>query len=116
MGVVSVADTWTVYRSNYVRVKDPESFNALLEKFHVHEAWQDEAGRWAFGTDATNVGLPSLYYDEELQDNVEVDFVQAVATTRARCSISTLATSMTGRSGSSASVQRKRSIDVCDRH
>jgi hypothetical protein len=71
-------------RSNYFKVKDAEAFKAEMAAITGIVVWEGQSevrkGMFAVASDDPDTGCwPSYYYDEELDDDVDVDLFGMVA-------------------------------------
>jgi len=69
-----MANYYAQWRSNYFYVKDLESFTAWCARCRL-DLWRNKDGTVGFGCGDNEGGLPSSYYDEATDDDIEIDFI-----------------------------------------
>jgi len=76
-----MANWYGTSRSNYFSVKDETAFDAFVDAFNL-EHWRNEDGLHAIAPDEANDGFwPSQIWreDEDVEDYVDIDFVEELA-------------------------------------
>ena len=74
-----MANYYASFRSNYFKVKDIEKFKVWLSGFYGLELFESGEIDYAFGFGSMDAGLPSGRHDEELDDFVEIDFIDELS-------------------------------------